>query len=235
MGSTGATRSNGLGEIKRFSDKPIGTHEYRDNDGATAKWFLDNSNVDQLISSMDSNTQEAFRVWCEGFFMGHEQWGRWQDMSTGDRQRLSRIEKILDKSVVNNSVEVTRMSTWRLINNNSKDELSLEQLKAMKGQYIFSRGAMSTAAASQGLSISWRGGIDDPKKPVEYKIIIPAGSKGAGMWVGDKRINGWGDKQREFLMNRDSFYKVGNSHYDSKRNKTIIELIWSGHAKHVRD
>ena len=70
---------------------------------------------------------------------------------------------------------------------------------------------MSFGAASQGLTIG------DSSKKVEYKLRIPPGSKGAGMWIGDKRINGWGAEQREFMSNRDSVFKVGKTTYDKRR------------------
>lgn len=231
MGSTGALTRRQNETVKRFDSVPESGHEYPDDKGATAKWFKENSNFEDVINEMDAITRSAFFEWSRGYMMDSRVWGEWKDLLPFQRENIQLMNAAIDKSIVNKTIEVARMSTWRIINNGENVKVSPERLRAMEGELIYVKGAMSTAAAKEGLSIDWRGkaGVH---KPVEYKITIPGGSKGAGMWIGDKRVNGWGDIQREFIMNRDSYYKVGKSYYDSERKKTIVELTWMGTKKH---
>jgi len=100
-----------------------------------------------------------------------------------------------------------------------------KQLQAMEGKDILCKGAMSTAAAQTGLRIS--------ADQVEYKIHIPAGAKGAGMWIGNTAVNpSFGVDQREFVMNRDSMYKVGKSKFNRSRNIYEVDVFWIGLSQH---
>ena len=100
----------------------------------------------------------------------------------------------------------------------------------MKGKVVYSPANLSTGVAKTGLTIGAAS-----EKPIEYRIHIPAGSKGAGMWIGDDRINGWGGRQREFMTNRDSLYVIGDSK-DGKdykdRDVTYVDLYYIGRTKH---
>ena len=115
---------------------------------------------------------------------------------SGLEQQLTRVyDKYLDQSVINAGVEVRRLGSAELLLGSGRSlARSIEELKALEGRDIFAKGSMSFGAAAEGLYI---GG--DSRKNVEYKLRIPGGSKGAGMWIGDSRINGWGPEQREFL------------------------------------
>ena len=136
---------------------------------------------------------------------------------------------MLDRSVMTKGVAVVRRATPELLLGAGAGRPTLEQLQAMEGRTITSKGNMSTGAAKQGLTISSVG----THKPCEYRIHIPAGSKGAGMWIGDARINpGWGAKQREFMTNRDISLKVGKTTYDKKRNVFITDVYFVGRLAH---
>ena len=99
----------------------------------------------------------------------------------------------------------------------------------MEGRSVKSKGSMSCGAAAEGLTL---GKDTDGGKAIEYQISIPGGSKGAGMYVGYQRLNGWGGKQREFMTNRDSWFKVGKSHYDKGRDIIVTEIEWVGLDAH---
>jgi hypothetical protein len=86
---------------------------------------------------------------------------------------------------------------------------------------------MSTGAAKTGLGIGSSSG-----KQVRLRIQIPAGAKGAGMWIGDSRIHGWGAKQLEFMTNRDSYFKVGKTVFDKASGMYVVNIKWVGHDKH---
>lgn len=172
---------------------------------------------------MDRNTRDAFRAWSSGYFMDGTQYFGWENIEDGDKAAMQRIDDVLDKSVLKQGVVVTRLATARLIMDNRN--ATLKQMKAQKGKIVKCKGNLSTGAASEGLVIG------DSGKKCEYHIHIPP-SKGAGMWIGDQRINGWGAVQREFIMNRDSFYEVGDTVYDSKRNKYVTDIYWRGRDKH---
>lgn len=146
---------------------------------------------------------------------------------TGSEQRRTQIyDDILDQSVLNKGVVLTRSSTAELVFGGGHTKASLDDFQAAEGSIITSKGSMSFGAASQGLSIGSYG------KTVEYSLKIPGGSKGAGMWVGDTRVNGWGADQREFMTNRDSVFRVGKTTYNKERRTYSVELEWMGHTAH---
>ena len=99
----------------------------------------------------------------------------------------------------------------------------------MVGQNVKSLGNMSTAAAKVGLPIvePWQ-----DNKAVEYTIKIPKGSTGAGMWIGDSRINTWGSAQREFMTNRDTWYRVDKVSYNHSTGRYNVELTYTGLDEH---
>ena len=209
-----------------FKDKAAYSHGYEGSGKEVVDFFNENSNYDELIDGMNDRQREAFRRWTEGYFMDGAQYKGWDGMSTTEHHYTSRMDHILDQAVLNEGIVVTRRASAELVLGAGTRKGSLEALQAMEGRSVFSRGAMSTGAASQGLTIG------DSSKNVEYKIHIPKGSKGAGMWVGDRRINGWGAEQREFVVNRDSTFKVGKTRYNPSRKIYEVDVFYTGQMEH---
>lgn len=52
------------------------------------------------------------------------------------------------------------------------------------------------------------------------------------MWIGNAKINDWGAEQREFLLNRNTVYRIHDVSYDSSSGKFIVELYYIGREKH---
>lgn len=234
MGSTGAVRAGGVTrveerdtDLQKFRGRPTRDGWEFEHNEWTEKWFKDHSDADKIISGMSPEERDAFVRWTQGFFMDGAQYRGWKSMSDIE-QRFTRIyDKILDNATLSKGIIVYRRAGWELINNGSSRSMSESAIKSMIGQVIPCKGSMSTAAATGGL---W--GMGMMAKPVEYVIKVPAG-KGAGMWVGDSRINpGWGPKQREFMTNRDALYRVDETHYDTKKGVQVVTLTYMGHEKH---
>lgn len=204
-----------------FYDKASGGFNYEGDGHHQEAWFKANSNVDEVISATDESTKRAMRDWTAGHFMTGQQYDGWDRMSMTDKEYTQRYDDMLDKSVLHKGVTVVRRTTAELLFGKGKTSATLEELKAMKGKTILSAGNMSTGAAAQGLTIG------SYNKDHEFRIHIPAGSKGAGMWIGDRRINpGWGPDQREFMMNRDIGLKVGDTTYDSSRGVYVTDVTF---------
>lgn len=216
-------------KYKEWDDTAAGGWSY-DKDGKTgreqAAFFKEHSNVDELIRDMNSDDIWAFRhMWTPGRFMDGQQYRGFDSMSP-EEQRATRIfDKYLDRATLDRDIVVTRRATAELVMGAGKKTATLEELRAMRGSLVTSKGSMSTGAAKEGLTI---GG----SKSVEYKIHIAAGTKGAGMWVGDSRINGWGPEQREYMTNRDSVYAVGRTTYDKSRHVYIVNMYYVGREPH---
>lgn len=200
---------------KVFEDTASGTHEYRGTGKKTVDFFSQKSNCDELIQDMDLSETRAFQQWTWGHFMSGQQYQGWNNMSESDRRYTKSMDNVLDRARLDEPIVLTRLSNASLVLGKGNKAPLLSELRAMKGKKIVSKGAMSCAAAGDGLTI----GSHD--KLVEYKISVPSG-EGYGVWVGDKRINDWGAKQREFVLNRDVQYEVGNSTYNA--NKGIFEV-----------
>lgn len=211
-----------------FPDEHAGGWEYEGDGHEAVEFFRDNSNSDELIRGMDSEDRNAFRHWTAGRFMGGQQWLGFDNMTAAEQETTRRIDKILDRATLKKGIVVTRLSTPELLFGKGHSTTTLEELQAMKGKEIYAAGSMSTGAAKEGLAIS----SSTRGKPIEYKIKIPGGSVGAGMWIGDSRINGWGPAQREFITNRDSRFVVGDTKYDSRRKKYVVEITWVGRDEH---
>ena len=225
----GAAKSSVAGSFHEFPDRHKGGWEYEGDGRDAVKFFKKNSNFDELISGMDHETRNAFRSWSSGWFMSGEQWGGWDSMPREARRLTKLYDGVLDRSEISEGFTVTRLSTPELLfGKGHRDRPRLEDIQAMKGKDINVVGNMSTGAAQEGLALcsTTRG------NPIEYYIKIPAGSKVAGMWIGDRRINGWEHKQREFMTNRDIVLTVGNATYDSRRKKFVVELIYKGRNEH---
>jgi len=218
------------GTYKEFTDRPSRTSEfeYQGDGRETVRWFDDNSNYDELIRSMNNDDHGAFRSWMNGYWMSGRMYQGYDNLSSGEQAMVRSYDKILDQSVVREAFTVRRLATAELVlGAGNRNVTSLEQLQAMRGQIVTSKGNMSTAAASRGLGIG-----SASRKSVEYVMKFPAGSKGAGMWIGDRRIGGWGAKQREFMTNRDINFRVGNTTYNSRTGKYEVELIFDGRNEH---
>lgn len=212
-----------------FYDKMEDGWNYEGDGHHQVDWFGKNSNVDEILDSVDSETKSAMSSWTSGHFMGGQQYDGWDKMSRSDKEKTQRYDDMLDKSVMYKGVTVVRRATSELLLGKGAGRPTLEQLQAMEGQTVVSKGNMSTGAAKQGLTISSTG----VHKPCEYRIHIPAGSKGAGMWIGDKRVNpGWQAKQREFMTNRDIMLKVGKTTYDKARNVFVTDVYYTGRLDH---
>lgn len=219
-------------EAKDITGKTRGGFEYTGDGQEQEDFFKKYSNYDELISNMTRDEREAFREWARGDFMDGVMFKDWDDMhgtylDIDTAHEYTKVfDKILDKATLNHGVIVSRDSTAELIFGKGHKTASLEELKAAEGTIIKSKSAMSTGAAATGLSIG------DSSKQILYRISIPAGAKGAGMWIADSRIHGWGRDQREFMTNRDSVFKVGKTVYDKRLKKYIVQLKWVGHSKH---
>ena len=221
-----------IGEDPRyhyFYDKAV-AHDgfnYEGDGHHQVEWFKANSNVDEVLNAVDSDTKDAMWDWTGGHFMSGQQYDGWDNMRTEDKRRTQLYDDMLDKSVINKGVTVVRRTTAELLMGKGVTRASLAELQAMEGKQIVSDGNMSCGAAAEGLTIG------SFNKHHEFKIKIPAGSKGAGMWIGDERVNpGWKAKQREFMMNRDIALKVGKTVYDKKRDVYVTEVTYVGRFAH---
>ena len=227
-----------------FDDLPSGTHEYGGDGQAQVDWFNKNSNYNELIEQMDSDERGQFdNVWVPGSFMGGMGYRDFSAMPSWAQEAVRTYDKYLDQSYLDKALVVSRLTTSELILGKGNKFGTLEQLQAMEGQVVTSKANLSAGAAKQGLSIgshlttnpssSWQ---RSSGKSVELKIHIPSGTTGAGMWIGDSRINsGFGREQREFMMNRDGRYLVGKTTYDKTRDVHVVNVTWVGHYEHKYD
>ncbi len=215
---------------KEFTDLPSRTSEFefQGSGRETVQWFNDNSNYDELIRSMNYDDHDAFQSWMNGYWMSGQMYRGYDNLTRGEQERVRSYDKILDQSVIREAFTVRRLATAELVlGAGNRSVTSLEQLQALRGQVVTSTGNMSTAAAARGLGIG-----SASRKAVEYVMKFPAGSKGAGMWIGDNRIGGWGARQREFMTNRDINFRVGDTKYNSRTGKYEVELIYTGRNDH---
>ena len=217
---------NSEGTFVSFPDKAISGWEYSGDGADQEAFFLANSNNDDLINQMTYEETGVFKEWGSGHFMGGQQYLGWDNMSDDDKERTAVMDKYMDQFVLNEGVKLARLSDAQLVLGAGHKKATLAELQAMEGKTVTSKGAMSFGAAAEGLTIG------DSRKNVEYKLSIPGGSKGSGMWVGDRRINYWGSKQREFATNRDIAIKVGKTTYNKNRNVYEVELTFVGRTKH---
>ncbi len=213
-------------QFDSFPDEAETRTTYKGDGVEQEKWFDENSNVDAIISQLSDDEIETFQGWARGNFMNGEQYKGWDNMRPIFREYTQVYDDVLDRSVITKGLSVVRLTTAEIFFGEGNRNASLSDLQGLEGQTILSKGNLSTAAASQGLTIG------DSSKRHEIRINIPAGSKGAGMWIGDTRINAWGNRQREFMMNRDILLKVGKTTYDSNRNVYITEVTYTGRTPH---
>ena len=176
---------------------------------------------------MTPQQRDSFLDWAAGEFMDGQQYGGWDNMTAHEQKLTKDFDTILDKAVLKRGITVTRDTTAEIILGKGHKTGSLEAFKNAEGSIITSAGSMSTGVAKTGLGIGSSSG-----KQVRLRIQIPAGSKGAGMWIGDSSIHGWGAKQLEFMTNRDSVFEVGKTVYDKASGMYVVNLKWLGHKKH---
>lgn len=227
MGSVGSNYT-------RFSDKPEriwGMERSFAGSGAdTDAFFRDNTNSYDLIEQIanDPEAQSAFSdYWAVGWFMRGEQYDGFSNMDKGNQERTRIYDKYLDQSEINKGFETRRLASAELLLGKGNKTITEEQLKALKGKDIIAKGNMSTSAASQGLDIM------GSNHQVEYVLQFPKGSKGAGMWIGDYRVNEeWGNGQREFMTNRDSVYTVKDYKWNDKRNVWEVTIRYKFGVEH---
>ena len=231
-GKSPAGKGGGGGKaFHKFTDTRSETSpmEYNGDAAATVQWMKDNTNSYQLLDEVDKNSDMwAFQYWTGGRYMDGRQYGDFSAMSADDQEAVSILDSYIDRSVVNAGMTVCRGSTAELLLGKGNMTMTLEQARAMKGLTITSKSMMSAGAAAEGLPI---GAGQKGVQGMEYRINVPKGAKGAGIWMGDKLVNPlWGAKQRDFVFGRDSMFTVGNA-YESG-GKLIVELNWVGHGVH---
>lgn len=187
----GSSKAGRGGGYTKFSDDSLGM-VYTGDGKDTASFFSKNSNSDELISeivniqndeTLSGYERYAFRRWSEGDFMKGQQYKGWDNMTEIEQRQTKMYDNILDKSVLNKGIEVCRNSNAQLVLGKGA-KTDFNAIKAMQGKSVSCPANMSFAAASTGLDIT------NPQ-PVTYKLKIKGGTKGAGMWIGDTRINAW--------------------------------------------
>lgn len=199
-------------------------------DGSDVVVFFDeHSNYRQLIDSMSPEEQKAFKnIWSKGKMMQGQQYKGFANMKPSEQKATRVFDKYLDQATIDKSVQVVRLSDAQLVLGKGNREATLELLTAQKGQQVVCGANMSFAAASEGIRVVPTG----PAPTVEYILKVDQGSTGAGMFIGDDAINIWGNKQREFMTNRDIWMTVGDTTYDEARNVYKVELRYGGLMEH---
>lgn len=224
------TYSNANADFKTFDDRPVTgpgewdrMHIYAGDGKEQEKWVTENTNNMELIDEIadDYDARDAFYRYGQGGLMGTDIYDGWDSESEHRKEIRRHLDEYIDRSEIQKSVTVSRLSDTQLLFGKGKKTATLAEVQAMEGELIFSQNNLSSGMAAEGLRITY------DTKPIEYKIKIPGGSKGAGMWIGDERINGWGTKQLEFLTNRDVWYRVGKSYMDKKRGVIVCEITFA--------
>ena len=222
-----------------FSDKAIGSHDFDEKEGKrTEKWFADNSNFGELMKDLDPVHYDAFEFWARGSFMRGQLYDGFDSLSLRERDYATALDEVLDASRIRPAFTVTRLTDWKFFSEGKNIALTPQEINSRVGELIPIKSYMATSAAADGLTIG------DSTKPVMLKIHIPPNSIGAGMWIGNYSINGWGNKQREFLTNRDSVYKLGKTARTEKisiptgrrgsfvtKDVTVVDVYFVGHTE----
>lgn len=203
--------------------------EYQGDGTVTTEFFKTNTNNEELISKMSEEEKKDFKnIWSKGKFMQGQQYGEFSDMKPRLQKATRTFDKYLDQATINENIEVVRLSDAQLLFGAGNRTGSLEDFQAMKGEQITCKANMSFSAASEGLRINYVGAAPT----VEYKLKIAEGSTGSGMYIGDKSINTWGDRQREFMTNRNIWMTVGDTTYDEERKLYTVEITYGGLMEH---
>lgn len=234
-----------FGDVANIKTELIGKVDYGDvhkpgklveyavdyaGDGSDVVAFFDeHSNYRQLIGSMSPEEQKTFKnVWSKGKMMQGQQYKGFANMKPSEQKATRIFDKYLDQTVLDKSIQVVRLSDAQLVLGKGNKEATLELLVAQKGRQVVCGANMSFAAASEGIRVMPTG----PAPTVEYVLKVDQGSTGAGMFVGDDTINVWGNKQREFMTNRDIWMTIGDTTYDEARNIYKVELKYGGLMEH---
>lgn len=199
-------------------------HFTSDGEQEAIDFFKNNSNANELIEQMDYDEKNAFEEWTQGYWMDGQQYSP-QYLGVTERYWMGIYDKYLDQATLKKGVEVVRSSDAQLVLGKGNKKADLQALQAAEGKTISCPANMSFSAAKTGLTLGYN-------RNVEYKLKVKGGTTGAGMWVGNKKINGFEAKQREFMTNRDSFFKVGKTTHDKSRDVYTVELEYMGHDKH---
>lgn len=203
-------------------------HVYYGDGQDQADWFDNHTNVEQLIQQILRNPKDLneFDKWARGMLMGSGIYGEhgWDSMGEYEQRITKALDKYFDKSTTDASFAVRRLTTAEILTGSRT--ATLAQLKSLIGTDIYAKGHLSTGAAKEGLVI---GG---PSKKVELVMHVPKGAKGTGMWIGDSRINPWGRQQREYVINRDTIWNVGNVTYNKSRGIYEVDVYFKGRKKH---
>ena len=212
---------------REFPDKASYSHGYEGDGSEQVAFFKEHSNFDELIKSMDSDERDVFQAWANGSFMWGQQYNGWDNMTSLDQHRTRVLDKFLDQATLDAGVVLVRRTDAQLVLGKGRKTGTLEELQAAEGSIVTSAGSMSFGAASQGLTIG------DSRKRIEYRLSIPGGTTGAGMWIGDHRINRhFGPEQREFVTNRDVAYRVGKTRYDADRDVYVVDIQFEARLEH---
>ena len=187
----------------------------------TIEWFLANTNAFEILDNTSRTDIQAINEYTTGLFMNGQQYKGFSSMSAKEQHYTRVYDRLLDQSVVDANLKLTRFSTPELLFGAGAKTTTLTELQAMKGRVITSKTNLSAAAAKVGLSIG------DATKQIEYKVHIPAKAKGAGMYIGFPGwMHAWGVRQREFLLNRDTRWIVGDSRPSSKPGVFEVDLYF---------
>lgn len=221
-----------------FTDNPISGTSYIDWDDAGTsmqiQYMKEHTNAYDIIKDIHKSSEDtwAFKRWTEGHFMeGQQYYGMFSDMRENDQQYTRAYDKYLDNAVLNRGLVTMRRASPELLGleKHATGKDIEEQLKILSGddsRVVWSVGNLSSAVASTGLTIG------DNRKSIDYRFHFPAKSVGAGMWVGDKRINDWQDRQLEFMINRDTGYKVSGWKYDRVKKVYVVDMYYVGRREH---
>ena len=202
MGSVGTNKGNN--DYHTFDTLSRNSHHYVSDNGATERFFEQAQNLSELYPEVLEHSR-AFDAWISGNpFMSGIQYDGFSNMPRYAQEYTRAFDSVLDRATLNTSIEVHRRATSELIFGKGVKRFTEDDLRNMVGNEVISMGNMSTGAAAEGLTIG--SGSD---KPIDYVFRIPAGSTGAGLYIGHHRVNdSFGDEQREFMMNRDTSFRV---------------------------
>lgn len=204
--------------------------EYTGSGEDTERWFHDHSNAEELESEMSDAEITAWHRWSNGTYMDGELYRPYSQLSDTAKRDIKVYDKYLDRATLHESARVVRRSDAQMLLGKGERSATLEQIQALRGRVIKANAPMSSGAASTGLRI----GSSKASKPVEYRYHIAGGTTGAGMYIGrqSETLTGWGRRQREFVINRDTYWAIGSSWYDEKKDAIVVNMYYTGRGRH---
>lgn len=234
MGGRGTSRAGRQAvastTYKEFSDVGTGRMAFAGTGAEQKKFFNDNSNFEEVVKGMSDEEGAAIRSWASGFFMGGQQYKGWDRMDRTSRAKTALLDDLCDRSTLSKGFVAVREGGASLLegiglgHRITSDARIKKALNNAKGAIITSKTHLSSSAAKTGLEIG------DIRK-FTYRFHIPPNT-GSGMWIGDMRLHGWGVQQREYLINRDTSWKIGGYKYDKVTGKYTVDLMYVGRQKH---